>query len=124
MNTPIVALANFLDERAGAVHALEAEAAALIHGQQDQAGYAAVMRRKAELLAAIAEDAHELLDALPQPLADAAAARLEQFSANAGNALRIGSVFYMAALLYPDEHRPGEPNNLDILAAEVRGWKA
>ena len=123
MSTDAIAkLADYLDEKASQVKAIEAEAQAVIHNEGDQAGYEAVMRRKAELLAALAAEAAPLVQALGAPLAAEAGDRLNGFSLNAGNALRIGSVFYMSALLYPDEHKPGEPNNLELLAAEVRGW--
>lgn len=121
-SNPAAALADFLDERARSVRVIEAEAEALIHGKQDQAGYAARMREKAELLAGLAEAAHELLDALPEKRADAAAARLEQFSGSAAMSLKVGSVFFMSALLYPEDHKPGQPNDLERFAAEVRGW--
>lgn len=120
--TPAAALADYLDEKARQVRAIEAEAEAIIHGKGDQSGYQATMRKKAELLAALADDAESLVEALPVPLAEAAAESLGGFSANAANSLRIGSVFYMSALLYPDEHKPGEPNNLERFAAEVRSW--
>ncbi len=124
--TPTAALADFLDDKARQVRAIEAEAEAIIHGAGDQpgdqAGYQAKMRRKAELLAALADEAEALAEALPVPLAEAAAETLGGFSANAANSLRIGSVFYMSALLYPDDHKPGEPNNLERFAAEVRSW--
>lgn len=120
--TPAAALAEFLDNKARAVRAIEAEAEEIIHNKGDQSGYEATMRQKAELLAALADDAASLTDSLPVPLAEAASERLGDFSANAANALRIGSVFYMSALLYPDEHKPGEPNNLERFAAEVRSW--
>lgn len=46
--------------------------------------------------------------------------RLEEFAQGAENSLEIGSTFYMSALLYPDDHQPGEPNNLERLIAELR----
>ncbi|MDR3641180.1 MAG: hypothetical protein P4L39_07640 [Humidesulfovibrio sp.] len=120
--TPIAALADFLDDKARSVKAIEAEAEAILHGQGDQSGYQALMRKKAELLAELADDAQPLVDALPRPRAGEAEERLGLFSMSAANALRIGSVFYMSALLYPDEHKKGEPNNLELFAAEVRAW--
>lgn len=122
-STPIAALADYLDEKARRVKTIEAEAEAIIHSEGDQAGYEALMRQKAELLKALADDAAPLVKALGPGLADAAGERLAGFSRNAENSLRIGSVFYMSALLYPDEHKPGEPNNLELLAAEVRSWE-
>lgn len=121
-SSPTAALADYLDEKARQVKALEAEAETVIHAKGDQAGYQALMRRKAELLEALAADAAPLVKALDPGLADAAGERLAGFSLNAENSLRIGSVFFMSALLYPDEHKPGEPNNLELFAAEVRSW--
>ena len=115
-------LADFLDEKAQQVKAIEAEAEAVIHGKGDQAGYEALMRKKAELLSNIASDAAPLAAALGRGLSDAAAERLGGFSHNAAMSLKVGSVFFMSALLYPDDHTPGEPNNLELFAAEVRGW--
>jgi len=119
---PAAALADYLEGKASAVKDIEAQAQAILLGKGDQTGYQALMRQKAELLAALADDADALVEALPQAQADQAAGRLEEFSLNAANSLRIGSVFYMSALLYPDEHKPGEPNNLELFAAEVRAW--
>lgn len=120
--TPTAALADFLEAKAAEVRRIETEAEALLHGKGDQAGYAARMREKAELLATIAAEAAPLATALGRGLSDAAAERLGGFSHNAAMSLKVGSVFFMSALLYPDEHKPGEPNNLELLAAEVRGW--
>jgi hypothetical protein len=119
---PAAALADFLDERAATVRAIEAEAEAIIRNQKDQAGYTARMRGKAELLAKLAEDGRALAAALPEARAKAAAERLEQFSGSAAMSLRVGSVFFMSALLYPEDHTPGQPNDLETFAAEVRGW--
>lgn len=120
-NQAVIKLAEFLRQRASAVKALEDSAAAII-ATGDQAGYAARMREKAELLRDIADDAEPLVSALENMLAEAARARLEGFTASASTALGIGSVFFMSALLYPDEHKPGEPNNLELFAEEVAGW--
>jgi len=120
--TPAAALADFLMDKASAVKAIEAKAEAILLGTGDQTGYQVLMREKAELLAALADDAAALTAALPAPLGSAADSRLREFSGSAANSLRIGSVFYMSALLYPDDHKPGEPNNLELFAAEVRAW--
>lgn len=112
-------LKTFLQDRARQVRELEAEAAEIIHGRGDQKGYEAKMSEKAELLADLAEEAGPLLEAANPATARALRARLRDFSANAARSLDIGSVFYMSALLYPDDHREGEPNNLERLISEV-----
>jgi hypothetical protein len=121
-NSAASILADFLEQRAKAVRAIEAEAGAIIHGQGDQAGYVDKMREKATLLAALDEDARPLVRALEPVLAKAAGERLERFSASAASSLSVGSPFFMSALLYPDEHKPGQPNDLELYADEVRGW--
>jgi hypothetical protein len=119
---PAAALADYLDQKAKAVQDIETRAEAILLGKGDQTGYQELMREKAQLLASLAEDARSLVLALPEQRADEADTQLEAFSMSAGNALRIGSVFYMSALLYPDDHKTGEPNNLELFAAEVRAW--
>jgi hypothetical protein len=115
-------LADFLDQRAKAVRSIEAEAEAIIHGQGNQAGYVAKMREKALLLESLAQDAQVLVSALEPVLAKAAGERLERFSGSAASSLSVGSPFFMSALLYPDEHKAGEPNDLERYADEVCGW--
>lgn len=78
----------------------------------DTPGHNAGMREKAESLAALAEDAKPLLAPLPGELRFNLALALERFSASARMALGLGSVFYMSALLYPEDHRKGQPDDL------------
>ncbi|OIO05149.1 MAG: hypothetical protein AUJ49_01780 [Desulfovibrionaceae bacterium CG1_02_65_16] len=130
--TPTAALADYLDQKAQAVKDIETRAAAELNGGQaggqasgqagGQAAYQALMRQKAELLAALADDARPLVLTLPEPRAEEADERLGLFSMSAHNSLRIGSVFYMSALLYPDDYKEGQPNTLERFAAEVRAW--
>lgn len=80
----------------------------------DTPGHNAAMRQKAELLASLADDAKPMLEFLPGELRFNVAMALENFSASARTALRLGSIFYMGALLYPDDHRTGEPDNLTL----------
>ena len=45
--------------------------------------------------------------------------RLRAFSASANNALRLGSLFYMSALLYPEDHKPGQPDDMQVFIASL-----
>lgn len=80
----------------------------------DTPGHNEHMRLKAELLAAMAEDAKPLLEPLPGETRFNYALALEGFSASARMSLRLNSIFYMSALLYPDNHKPGQPDNLTL----------
>lgn len=119
MSTAVRALAAWLSERREFLHTLERKAERAIREEKDTEKYRALMREKAVFLQGLAEEAEQYLDDLPEGDADAVAERLERFSANASRALALDSVFYMYALLYPDDHQKGQPNDLDKLAAEV-----
>ena len=110
---PLASLVTWLRNRQAEVMAAEAQALARLDAG-DTPGHNDLMRRKAELLAAIAEEAKPLLEPLPGETRFNYALALESFSASARMSLRLNSVFYMSALLYPDEHKPGQPDNLTL----------
>lgn len=103
----------WLRARHAAIMATEREALARMEAG-DIPGYTAKMRAKAESLAALARDAAPELASLPDALRARVSGGLMRFSQSAATALSLDSVFYMSALLYPDEHKPGEPDNLAL----------
>jgi hypothetical protein len=109
----------FLEDKAARVRLLESEGEAVL-ASDGQRAFLAKAEAKAELLAALAEDAWKYTGKLEGDAGTAVARRLEQFSTSASTALRIGSVFFMTALLYPEDHKPGEPNDLETLIGELR----
>jgi hypothetical protein len=113
-------LIEFLEKKAGEVRRLEEEGDAILQSEGQRA-FQVKAEAKAELLAALAEDAWKLTEKLEGDQGKAVAQRLEQFSMSASTALRIGSVFFMTALLYPEDHKPGEPNDLEVFIAELKG---
>ena len=103
----------WLRERHDRIMAVEAEALRMLEAG-DTPGHNAKMREKAEMLAALCTDAKPLLAELPGELRFKLTLALEHFSGNARKALGFKSVFYMAALLYPDNPKKGEPDNLTL----------
>lgn len=86
----------------------------------DEAGYMAIMRDKATVLAALDDEAQPFLDEIDNEDAlDYAARSLAAYSSNANQALELDSVFYMSALLFSDDHKAGEPNNLELFRDEL-----
>lgn len=77
------------------------------------------MCEKAELLIALSDEAKPLLASLPGEARFNLALALERFSGSARNAIQLNSVFYMSALLYPDDHKKGEPDNLQLFIERV-----
>lgn len=114
------AMLDWMEKRHAAIMGCEKEAYARMEAGDIDA-YRAKMREKAENLSAIARDAEKMLAALPPELGNSLAERLAAFAGGANNALRLDSVFYMSALLYPDIRKPGEPDNL---ARCIAGFRA
>lgn len=111
--TELNAVIAWLRERHAAIMTTEREALALMEAG-DIAGYTAQMHAKAQSLAALARDAAPILAPLPEARRDRLSSALMRFSQSAAMALKLDSVFYMSALLYPDDHRQGEPDNLAL----------
>ena len=105
----------------------EEQALALDPAAANQNAFRAIMLEKATMLKGLEDEAANLLSEYaeessmlgPQEVekAEGAAETIHRFSKGANTALKLDSVFYMSALLYPDEHKKGEPNNLERLIA-------
>lgn len=94
-----------------AIMACEAQALKELK-EGDKDAYAAHMREKATRLAELAPKAGARLGELPGDVAQRVNATLSAYSGSAAMSLRLNSVFFMSALLYKDEHKPDEPDNL------------
>lgn len=123
MEAPMTDFLNFLREQIRLVKETENTALQLLHNDGNDAGYRDGMRRKAELLAALPANAAPFLDAVSLTRRPMIEHRLDMFSQSARRSLEIGSVFYMSALLYPDDHQPGQPNTLESWLAELERSK-
>lgn len=113
------AFMDWLEERNREVLNLEARGGELLD-TGDAGGYRRVMREKAELLADLADDGSGKLFSLPEAMRPAVRERLAAFAFSAGSALELDSVFYMSALLYPEDHRKGQPNDLQAFADDLK----
>ena len=100
-------------EAAGEVRRLEAEASRALHEEGDTAAHRARLTEKCLALEALPE---ETAEALKDSDADGAAAfdaGLEDFARRAGMALSLESIFFMGALLYPEDYQDGDRNDLE-----------
>ena len=116
---PLNEFFDWLEERARDVRRIEQQALSELERKNTQ-GYRDEMRRKAELLAGLPKASIPLADGLPEDAGQAIQEGLWRFARNAGNALSLGSVFYMSALLYPEDYREGEANDLELFLEELR----
>ncbi len=106
------------------IRRIEADALAALHGRGDNGFYRKRMREKAEVLQDLPKAMASFLEQLPREEREEIDYRLEQFSMSASTALKLDSVFYMYALLYPEDHREGAPNDLERFVSELeQGWE-
>lgn len=95
------------------IRELEKTALSALHDAGDVTAHRAGLTEKCVLLTSLPE---EVEAQLPDPATAAGAAfaeGLEDFARRAGMALSLESVFFMGALLYPEEYQDGEPNDLE-----------
>jgi hypothetical protein len=117
---PMERLITMLTETARTIRAIEAAAGKALQ-EGDKAGYSDRMREKARLLQHLPNTLAPVTEDLPETVRDPVEDRLARFSASAANALRLDSIFYMFALLYPEDYREGEPNDLERFIADLSG---
>lgn len=81
----------------------------------DKVAYAKYMHEKTFKLKELYARAKAQFPDLPSVEKSAVEQTLSRFSASAATALHLNSLFYMSALLYRDDHKVGEPDNLEVL---------
>ena len=97
----------------------ERDALAALYEDKDEAAYRRLMRERAERLADLDGEGKGLLKGVPEPLYTDVSRALSRFSQGGQRALELDSVFYMSALLYPDDYQAGQPDNLERLIKSV-----
>ncbi|MBQ7606752.1 MAG: hypothetical protein IJU76_02060 [Desulfovibrionaceae bacterium] len=118
LDSGMQALLDWLTERYGQIHGAEEEAkSALARGDTEE--YAAKLTRKAELLADLPKDARPYLLEAPEAVRGKVLQKLTRFSQSAAYGLKLKSTFFMSALLYRDDHAPGEPDNFSVFLSEL-----
>lgn len=116
---PMNNLRQLVSDTAQQVASLEKEAREILQTKYSEEKYRSVMRQKATLLASLYKKTTPLVAELP-PTAqkNIIEERLKRFSNSASNALDLNSVFYMSALLFPEDHKEGTPNDLELFITE------
>lgn len=111
---------DWLDERIIFLRHLEKEAAEVARREGNSDRYRQLMLQKALFLEAMGEEAEEPLAGVPAAVSEIARARFACFGKSARQAMDLDSLFYMACLLYPEDHKPGQPNDLEALYSELK----
>ncbi|MDR2124550.1 MAG: hypothetical protein LBP38_06180 [Desulfovibrio sp.] len=98
---------------------LERDARSALYADNDAGRYRALMEQRAQSLIDLESRTADLLDALPEVERRQTRSALRSFADGARTALELGSVFYMSALLYRDNHKAGEPDKLQALVEDL-----
>ncbi|MCF8106802.1 MAG: hypothetical protein K9K64_15065 [Desulfohalobiaceae bacterium] len=106
-------LISLLHQQAESIRQLESEADRVLHKEQDPDRYRDQLLEKAEILADLPEKARPFLQDLDPGLQKEVADGLRMFAQRADMALRLNSPFFMRQLLYPEDYREGDNNNLE-----------
>ncbi len=94
---------------------MDCEQRALAAGQAgDSDTWRTLMKEKAEKMAAILTAAEPWLKQEDPSTAAMVTDRLKSFAASAKLGLRLDSPFYWSALLWNDDSKPGDPDNLQL----------
>lgn len=109
-----------MQEEAVRIRALEADAREALLVQDDKEGYTRKLKEKTLALMDLPDTLGPLLTALSAAVRNEIEPGLEDFARRAGQAWELSSLFYMSALLYPDDYVEGEKNDLERFIDRVR----
>lgn len=117
---PIDELISVLSEQAEQVGQLESLAATIVQDPQHMQRYRSILEEKARLLSGLAHLTLPITKKMVPEKASSVQKMLSKFSQSATTSLRIGSPFYMAALLYPQDYQQGQPNDLELFIQQLK----
>jgi hypothetical protein len=112
-------LIDMLRREAERIRDLERRAASALQERQDKAEYKRLLTRKAETLASLPDTAAPLLESLPEQTRDSIRRTLAGYAQRARMALETDSVFFMSMLLYPEDYREGQNNDLENTLLDI-----
>ena len=108
-----MALKEYLLQTAKQIQDIEAKAKKMLSAGNKQE-YVSSMHKKAHILAALYDNARKQ-DVSDIEQAENVLLTLHGFYERAEKSLQVNSPWFMSALLYPEDYREGEPNNLEKL---------
>ena len=108
-----------LTQAASQVRQFEADAKKALYSHNDKDLYYQLMSQKAHLLASLPESIAAMTTLLNSEIAQSLKSQIGAFSFAAKKAINLDSVFYMSALLYPDDYADGEANDLENFISQL-----
>lgn len=113
-------LISVLTDQAEQINRLETLAETVVEDPHQFQRYRAILEEKARILSGISRLVAPIMKKVSPEQAAPITQTLNRFSQSATTSMRIGSPFYMSALLYPQDHKSGEPNDLEVFIQRLR----
>ena len=118
-NNGMASLLGELRNDAVRIRTIEQDANSALHASGDKDAYERLLREKCLAMQSLGRHIPRLVELAPETVGEWAAEELDGFGARAGQALSVGSTFFMSALLYPDEYQEGQDNDLERFIKEL-----
>jgi len=101
------------------IRKLESEAKTALYDYQNKDLHYKLMSEKARLLVGLPDSLDRVTKSLDTKLAQSLKSQIGAFSFSAKKAIKLDSVFYMSALLYPEDYVDGEVNDLENFISQL-----
>ncbi|MGC8494113.1 MAG: hypothetical protein ACP5SH_20505 [Syntrophobacteraceae bacterium] len=121
MNENMAKALSALTTAAEKIRGLEEEAREALFVQDDPQTHRRKLEEKAMLLMELPELVGPYCETLPDEAREELEEQLDSFALRAGRAMELSSLFFMSGLLYPEEYKEGDPNDLEAFIERFRG---
>ncbi len=109
-----------LERVAESIRKIEMEAREALYSRDEPEVYRQKLQEKAMLLADLPDTIEPFLAGMPKAARAEVKSGARDFARRAIQALELSSVFYMSALLYPDDYEDGQKNDLEKFVDRLR----
>ncbi len=109
-----------LQSAAETIRRIEGEAREALFTRDDPETHREKLQEKTMLLMELTEMVAPFCDGMAKDARAEFETGLNSFAMRAAQALELSSIFYMAALLYPDDYKEGDRNDLELFIDRLR----
>ena len=109
-----------LQSAAESVRRIEDEAREALFVKDDPETHRQKLQEKAMLLMELPELVGPFCGGLDKNARTEIEEALDSFAMRAERAMELSSIFYMSALLYPEDYKEGDPNDLELFIDRLR----
>lgn len=109
-----------LQSAAERIRRIEDEAREALYVKDDTEAHRRKLQEKTMLLMELTDLVDPFLEGMAKDIRAEIETGLKSFARRASQALELSSIFYMSALLYPDDYREGDPNDLELFVDQLR----